>query len=75
MSTGLDAMTGSVVVTGVGGDPAVRRRLAEMGVRAGARIRVLHRSSGGGRVLAVEGARVAIDAQLAAAIDAEPDHD
>jgi len=68
-------VTGSVVVTGVGADPAVRRRLAEMGVRPGARIRILHRSAGGGRVLAVDGARIAVDAHLAASIQTEPDHD
>jgi len=68
-------VTGPVHVTAVGGDPAVRRRLAEMGVRPGAKTTVLHRSAGGGRVLAVDGARVAVDAELAALIEAEPEHD
>ncbi|TXH31551.1 MAG: ferrous iron transport protein A, partial [Actinobacteria bacterium] len=44
-------------------------------VRPGAKITVLHRSAGGGRVLAVDGARVAVDAELAALIEAEPEHD
>jgi ferrous iron transport protein A len=75
VSTGLDEVTGTVLVTCVGGEPATRRRLAEMGVRPGARITVLHRSSGGGRVLAVDGARIAVDAQLAASIEAAPTDD
>ena len=68
-------MNGMVLVTGVGADLAVRRRLAEMGVRPGARIRVMHQSAGGGRVLAVDGSRIAIDAHLAASIEAEPEHE
>lgn len=52
----------------------MQRRLAEMGVRAGSHIKVLYRTTGGGRVLSVDGARIAIDSGLAAAIHAEPDN-
>lgn len=42
-------------------EPARSRRLAELGLRAGARVTVLHRSAGGGRILAVGDARIALD--------------
>ncbi|MEZ5185677.1 MAG: FeoA family protein [Candidatus Nanopelagicales bacterium] len=67
----LDQLTGPVTVSQVGGTPAIRRRLAEMGVRPGSHIRVLYRTTGGGRVVAVGGARVALDSGLASAIQAE----
>lgn len=59
-------------MTTVTGTDAIRRRLSEMGVRAGSHVTVLYRTTGGGRVLAVDGARIAVDAALAAAIQAEP---
>jgi Fe2+ transport system protein FeoA len=65
-------MSGVATVTQVAGSMTVRRRLAEMGVRVGSHVRVLYRTTGGGRVLAVDGARVAVDAHLAAAIQTEP---
>ena len=44
--------------------PAGRaRRVAELGLRAGCRVTVLLRTAGGGRVIAVEDARIAIDAE------------
>jgi len=39
-----------------------------MGLRPGAHIEVLHRTTGGGRVVSVDGARVALDADLSKAI-------
>ena len=42
-------------------DAARTRRLAELGLRAGAEVVVLHRTPGGGRVVAVEDSRIAID--------------
>lgn len=39
---------------------ARERRLAELGLRAGERVTVLHRVSGGGRLLAVDDARIAL---------------
>lgn len=68
----LDEVPGTASVTQVEGAPAVQRRLAEMGVRVGSHIHVLYRTTGGGRVLAVDGSRIAVDAQLARAIQAEP---
>ncbi len=38
-----------------------RRRLAELGLRAGATVEVVHRTAGGGRVVAVAGSRIALD--------------
>lgn len=37
------------------------RRLAQLGLRAGAEVVVTMRTSGGGRVVAVSGARIALD--------------
>lgn len=42
-------------------DAARIRRLAELGLRAGAEVVVLHRTAGGGRVVAVDDARIALD--------------
>lgn len=53
---------GQRVILGVPGlDTARTRRLAELGLRPGAEVAVLFRTAGGGRVLAVEDARIAID--------------
>ncbi len=60
-----------MTVTEVEGSPSVRRRLAEMGLRTGSHVRVLYRTTGGGRVVSVGGARVALDADLAGAIGVE----
>ena len=45
-----------------------RQRMAELGMRLGAPIQVLSRTSGRGLVLRVAGARVAVDAATAAGI-------
>ncbi|HEU5144909.1 MAG TPA: FeoA domain-containing protein [Dermatophilaceae bacterium] len=42
-------------------DPARTRRLAELGLRAGTEVLVLHRTAGRGRVLAVGETRIALD--------------
>ena len=68
----LDEVPGTARVIEVGGTDAVRRRLAEMGVRSGSHVTVLYRTTGGGRVLSVDGSRIAVDAHLASAIEAEP---
>ena len=44
----------------------LRRRLAELGIRAGQRIEVAQRGVGGSRIVAVGGARIAIDHATAA---------
>ncbi len=42
-------------------EPARARRLAELGLRAGQRVRVLHRTAGGGRLLGIGADRIAVD--------------
>lgn len=42
-------------------DPAHTRRLAELGLRAGAEVLLLHRTAGRGRVVAVGDTRIALD--------------
>jgi Fe2+ transport system protein FeoA len=41
-------------------EPALGRRLAELGIRAGQTVTPLHATSGGGRVLAVGDTRMAL---------------
>lgn len=53
---------GRTVVLGALQLPPVReRRLAELGLRRGQSIVVLHRTAGGGRLLGIGDARVAVD--------------
>lgn len=49
-------------------DPATRRRLAELGLRRGTRLTVLHRTAGGGRVVAAGELRLALDRRMATAL-------
>lgn len=57
-----DVPVGTRVVLGrPGGTTARARRLAELGLRAGARVHVVQRTAGGGRLVAVEDARIALD--------------
>lgn len=57
-----DVPVGARVVIGRPGCPTGQaRRLTELGLRAGAHVRVLMRTAGGGRVVAVEDARIALD--------------
>lgn len=44
---------------------SAQRRLAELGLRPAATLQVLSRTSGGGLIVEVGGARVAIDAEVA----------
>lgn len=46
-------------------NPAPRRRLAELGLRPGAVVTVLRRTAGHGRIVAVAGSRIALDAATA----------
>jgi ferrous iron transport protein A len=59
-------------VTGVRLPAPVALRLNEMGIRLGARARVVQRAAFGGRVIAVAGSRYALDGATAALIDVEP---
>lgn len=53
--------------------PGVRRRLAELGLRAGARVTVLRRTSGGGAILAVGDSRVAVSRTVLSTIEVIPE--
>jgi ferrous iron transport protein A len=55
------------------GDPtsAVRRRLAELGIRPGAALRIQSRTSGGGAILAIGDDRIAVSHQILAGIEVE----
>lgn len=61
-----------VVVVAVGAPPAARtRRLGELGLRAGARVTVLRRTAGGGRLVAIGDDRVALGAPLLGDLEVE----
>jgi Fe2+ transport system protein FeoA len=56
--------------TGPGGPtPAVTRRLAELGIRPGAALRIQSRTSGGGAILAIGDDRIAVSRQILASIE------
>jgi len=58
--------------TGPGGPtPAVARRLAELGIRPGAALRIQSRTSGGGAILAIGDDRIAVSRQILASIEVE----
>lgn len=69
-----EAPTGvPLLVTGpVEAPTRARRRLAELGVREGARLAIRGRSAGGGVILAVGDGRVAVSRRLLGTIPAEP---
>jgi ferrous iron transport protein A len=52
----------------VAAEPAVRRRLAELGLRCGARVVATQRTAGGGCVVATGDTRVALDRVSAASL-------
>lgn len=54
------------------GEPDFRRRLSALGLRRGARLTVVHRTIGGGRIVAVAGARIALDRGVLARLYVEP---
>lgn len=60
-----------VVLTGIDVPHEHRLRLAELGLRPGMRLRVLARTVGGGRIVGVGPARLAIDRFLAAGLAVE----
>lgn len=72
MHLGTCALDHDVVVVGVDMPQEFLLRLSEIGVRAGALVRVTHRGPADGRVIAISGSRVAIDARTAAAIEVQP---
>jgi Fe2+ transport system protein FeoA len=52
-----------------GATSAVSRRLAELGVRPGAVVRIQSRTSGGGAILAIGDDRIAVSRQILASIE------
>jgi ferrous iron transport protein A len=54
-----------LLVSAPAADPAAAHRLLTLGWRPGAPVRVIRRTGGGARVIALSGARVAIGHQLA----------
>lgn len=60
-----------LVLTRLGVAPQIRHSLARLGLRRGAPVTVVQRIAGGGRILGVAGARIAVEAKVLAAIDAE----
>lgn len=46
------------------GDPQMRRRLAALGLRRGAQVKLMMRTSGGGAVVQVAGSRIALDRSI-----------
>jgi ferrous iron transport protein A len=61
------------LVASVDADPALARRLAELGIRGGEVVTPLHRTTGGGRILAVGDTRLALAGSVLRRIEvAEP---
>ncbi|WP_420174731.1 FeoA family protein [Luteococcus sp. OSA5] len=54
------------------GSPELCRRLAALGLRRGAQLLLVHRTSGGGRVVSVAGSRIALDRSMLARLFVEP---
>jgi ferrous iron transport protein A len=50
---------------------AVARRLAELGIRPGAALRIQSRTSGGGAILAIGDDRIAVSRQVLASIEVD----
>lgn len=49
--------------------PAVSRRLAELGIRTGAVVRVLSRTSGGGAIVAIGDDRIAVSRTILRSVE------
>ncbi|MFV0451319.1 MAG: FeoA domain-containing protein [Propioniciclava sp.] len=61
-----------LVLTDLDVAPQVRHALARLGLRRGARVTLVGRIAGGGRIVGVAGARIAVESSLLGAMDAEP---
>ncbi|MDN4478951.1 FeoA family protein [Demequina sp. SYSU T00039] len=59
-------------IRSISADAPVALRLREMGLRPGIRVRVAGRAASGARVVAVGGARIAVDRQTSALIEVDP---
>ena len=68
----LDAVavgTSTTVLSARTSSPAVSRRLAELGIRPGTRVRTLMRTSGGGGVIAMGDDRLAVSRAILSAVE------
>lgn len=66
----VDAPTSAhVTIRDCEGESRYRQRLMELGVRPGARVSVLQRTAGGGLVLGINGARIALDRSMTRRIE------
>lgn len=64
---------GDVVrVRSISAEAPVALRLREMGLRPGTRVRIAGRAASGARIVAVGGARIAVDRQTSALIEVDP---
>ncbi len=61
-----------LTLVAAGASEEVVRRLAELGLRRGATLSCTRRTAGGGRIVAVDGSRVALGRDLVRAIEVEP---
>lgn len=52
-------------------EPWLRSRLATLGLRCGAPIQVIRKTGGGGRIIGVAGARIALDRSVVASLYAK----
>lgn len=52
--------------------PPVTRRLAELGIRAGATLTLLSRTSGGGAILAIGDDRIAVSREILRSVQVTP---
>ena len=72
--TGADTASGAVAASGaVPASGAVARRLAELGIRPGATLRILSRTSGGGAIISIGDDRIAVSRQILAGIEVAPE--
>ncbi len=64
-----DAGPALTVVCAHAGSAAVSRRLAELGIRPGARLRIVSRTSGRGAIVAIGDDRLAVSQAILAAVE------
>lgn len=74
MTTTLDRspLGASLTLVATRASEDVARRLAELGLRVGAMLSCTQRTAGGGRIVAVDGSRIALGRDLLQVIEVEP---
>ncbi|MDO5534572.1 MAG: FeoA family protein [Propionibacteriaceae bacterium] len=61
-----------MLLTATHPDADVARRLASLGLRRGVRVSLVQKLAGGGRIVSVNGGRIAVDAGVLTHLVAEP---